>query len=216
MDYTVGQNSKLQGLFLSDASETGEVTMLLRAARGGNASAESALIARVYPRLRRIARGMMSRERCSDVLQPTALVHEAYLRMVGDALEACENRTHFFAIAARVMRQVLVDNARTRGAEKRGGDLERIELEDAIVIGDNKTEQILEVDRLLRKLSTYDKRQEQIVEMKVFAGLTDEEVATVLGTSIRTVKRDWSMAKAWLYGQLAHKTSSRAQRGGLG
>lgn len=192
---------------MSEASQRGEITRLLHALRAGDRNAESALIAKVYPDLRKMARRFMDRERPRHTLQATALVHEAYLRIAGDASTDWENRAHFFAIAARIMRQVLVDHARKWSADKRGSGVQAVEWDETLTIGRTTADEILEMDRLLKKLSGYDPRQEQVVQMKVFAGLSDVEIAAVLGTSTRTVKRDWSMAKAWLHGQLARDIS---------
>lgn len=194
---------------MSETSQGGEITRLLHAIREGDQDAESALIAKVYPDLRKMARRMMGRERPGHTLQATALVHEVYLRIAGETSASWEDRAHFFAVAARLMRQILVDHARTRSAEKRGGGVQCLEWDENLAIGRSTSDEVLELDRLLCKLSGYDPRQGQIVQMKVFAGLSDAEIAAVLGTSTRTVKRDWSMAKAWLHGQLTHNISDR-------
>src|SRR5258708_31003561 len=195
-----------------EGNEEGEITRLLHAIRSGDQRAESALIARVYPDLRRMADRLMNRERSRNTLQATAVVHEAYLRMAGRALGDWENRAHFFAVACRLMRQILVGHARKPTPEKRGGGVQRIDWDDNLAVDETKADEVLEIDRLLQRLSAYDPRQGQIVEMKMFAGLSDLEIATVLGTSTRTVKRDWSMAKAWLHGQLARNVSPRHHR----
>jgi RNA polymerase sigma-70 factor (ECF subfamily) len=197
---------------MSETSQGNDITKLLHAIRAGDQHAESVLIARVYPDLRRMARCLMDRERPRHTLQATALVHEVYMRIAGRDSSDWENRAQFFAVAARLMRQILVDHARKWSAEKRGGGVQCVEWDENLAIGQNTVDEVLEMDRLLRKLSGYDARQEQIVQMKVFAGLSDAEIAAVLGTSTRTVKRDWSMAKAWLHGQLAHNNSPRDHR----
>jgi len=202
---TLGERAKQ----MTETSQAGEITRLLHAIRAGDQDAESTLIAKIYPDLRMMARRLMDRERPRHTLQATALVHEVYLRMAGRAPVDWENRAHFFAVAARLMRQILVDHARKWSAEKRGGGVQYLDWDEDLAIEQSTADEVLEMDRLLHKLSGYDRRQEQIVQMKVFAGLTDAEIAAVLGTSTRTVKRDWSMARAWLHGQLAHNISPR-------
>lgn len=197
---------------MNESGQQGEITKLLHAIRSGDQGAESDLIAKVYPDLHRLASRMMRQERRQHTLQATALVHEAYLRMAGanPGLNNWENRAHFFAISARVMRQVLVDHARRRSAEKRGAGVQCVEWSENLAISETSLDEVLEMDRLLRTLAVYDPRQEQVVEMKVFAGLTDAEIAAVLHVSTRSVKRDWKMAKAWLHGQLRRSISPRA------
>jgi RNA polymerase sigma-70 factor (ECF subfamily) len=197
---------------MNETSQGSDITQLLHAIRAGDEHAESVLIAKVYPDLRRMARRLMDRERPRHTLQATALVHEVYMRIAGRDSSDWENRAQFFAVAARLMRQILVDHARKWSAEKRGGGVQFVEWDENLAIGQNTVDEVLEMDRLLHKLSGYDARQEQIVQMKVFAGLSDAEIAVVLGTSTRTIKRDWSMAKAWLHGQLAHNNSPRDHR----
>jgi RNA polymerase sigma factor (TIGR02999 family) len=188
---------------MAEAPALGDITGLLRAIRAGDRAAEAVLVEKLYPELHRIAGALMRRERSAHTLQTTALVHEAYLRLTNSPSAEIQDRTHFFAIAAHVMRRILVDHARRRDAEKREGQYAAIELEDSFLGVQTDLDQVLEVDALLRKLSTYDARQERVVEMKMFSGMTDEEVAQVLSVNVRTVKRDWKMAKAWLHGQLA-------------
>jgi RNA polymerase sigma-70 factor (ECF subfamily) len=179
-----------------------EITQLLARFRRGDRQAESQLIPLVYGELRHLAAACLSRERRDHTLQPTALVHEAFLRMAGKDQPDWQNRAHFFAIAARLMRQVLVDYARHRGRMKRGGSWERLPLEEALVFSAGKSAELLALDEALDRLAQQDERQCRIVEMKFFAGLSIEEIAEVLETSPRTVKRDWTMARAWLHQEI--------------
>ena len=153
----------------------------------------------------------MAQETPGHTLQPTALVHEVYLRIVGRKT-AWQGRAHFFAVAAHVMRSVLVDYARKRTAQKRGGILPVVSLDDALTISEDKCELALQVDEALDKLAQFDARQARIVEMRYFGGMTEEEVALLLGISTRTVKRDWTMAKAWLAGALTTPGTAQALR----
>ncbi|HMD84612.1 MAG TPA: sigma-70 family RNA polymerase sigma factor [Terriglobia bacterium] len=179
-----------------------EITQLLARFRRGDRQAESQLIPLVYGELRHLAAACLGRERRDHTLQPTALVHEAFLRMAGKDQPDWQNRAHFFAIAARLMRQILVDYARHRGRVKRGGSCERLPLEEALVFSAGKSAELLALDEALDRLAQQDERQCRIVEMKFFGGLSIEEIAAVLETSPRTVKRDWTMARAWLHQQI--------------
>lgn len=179
-----------------------EITGLLTAMRQGDSRARDRLIPIVYQELRKIASRYLRRERGSHTLQTTALVHEAYLRMVGGSHAAWQDRTHFFAVAATVMRRILVDHARSRGAGKRGGRQVRVEWKDALAFVEGRLDEVLAVDEALSRLSRWDARQGQVVELRFFGGLTEAEIADLLGLSLRTVKRDWSLARAWLRAEL--------------
>jgi len=144
----------------------------------------------------------MRGERADHTLQPTALVHETYLKLVEQREPNFKNRAHFFAVAARMMRRILIDHARTRLSSKRGGGQMAIPIEDSLHLRTDTPVGLLAVDDALRRLATFDSRQEQIVEMRFFGGLRVEEIAEVLGISTRTVEREWTMARAWLYDQL--------------
>jgi RNA polymerase sigma factor (TIGR02999 family) len=170
--------------------------------RNGNPSAQSQLIDLVYPELRRMASLYMSRERRDHTLQPTALVHEAYMRIAGQQEQVWQNRNHFFAVASQVMRQVLVDHARRYAAAKRGGGAAHVDFEESLAFDRRNTHLVLEIDEALNKLAQWDGRQAEVVVFRIFGGLTEEEIADVLKISARTVKRDWRMAKAWLRGVL--------------
>lgn len=179
-----------------------DISQLLVRLRNGDDSAEAELIPRIYPELRRLAAGCLQRERREHTLQPTALVNEVFLRLAGAREIEWQSRSHFFAVASRVMRRILVDYARERNAAKRGGGLRPVELEDALIVSDEQSALVLSVHEALDRLSKLDKRQAQVVEMRFFGGLSEEEIAAVLGISARTVKRDWTIARAWLHAEL--------------
>ena len=184
--------------------ESSEVTVLLQSWRGGDPCALDQLTPLVYRELRRMAAGYLRQERGDHTLQPTALVHEAYLRLIDQRIADCHTRAQFFAIAANLMRQILVGHAKRHRAVKRGGG-NKVALEDA---GGAAVQQQPEVDLIalneaLEKLAKLDPRQSRIVELRFFGGLTEEEIAEVLGVSPITVKRDWRIARAVLHDQLA-------------
>jgi RNA polymerase sigma factor (TIGR02999 family) len=156
----------------------------------------------VYPELRRFAANIMRGERVNHTLQPTALVHEAYMKLVDDARVPWENRVHFLAIAGRAMRQILVDHARKVSAAKRGGDRQRVTLESMLEDAGAEPLEVLAVHDALERFAAMDERAARVVELKMFAGLTMPEIAQALGVSERTVHGDWSMAKMWLSREL--------------
>ena len=178
-----------------------EVTRLLAAHRGGDFDALERLLPIVYAELKRLAAGRLRRERPGHTLQPTALVHEAYIRLAGGG-PRFENRAHFFGIAARVMRQVLVDHARASGREKRGGDRVRVTLRDEAVGAGEREFDLVALDEALERLAARDAGAAHVVELRYFAGLSIEETAEALGISPATVKRDWAVAKAFLRREL--------------
>jgi RNA polymerase sigma factor (TIGR02999 family) len=185
--------------------ESGDLTELLSKMRGDDRAAGQVLPL-VYRELRRIAAGMMRRERPGHTLQPTAVVHEAYMRLIAGAQPTAENRAHFFALAARAMRQVLVDHARRKLAAKRGGEMRvREELEDGIAITTQQSEEILAIHEALEKLQALDDRQARIVEMHYFGGDSVEDITVALGISERTVKRELQSARLFLKKQLEPK-----------
>jgi RNA polymerase sigma-70 factor, ECF subfamily len=189
-------------LIIFAMSETaGEITQLLQALRSGSAGAEDRLVEAIYPHLRRIAQGHMRRERGDHTLQPTALIHEAYLRLAGKDVD-WQSRAHFFGVAAQVMRQILVDYARQRRAEKRGGGVQKVNIDDVNFGAGEPWEKMLALDQALSRLSEWDARIGRVVELRFFGGLSEEETAQVTGTSVRTVKRDWSLARAWLHSEI--------------
>jgi RNA polymerase sigma factor (TIGR02999 family) len=180
-----------------------EITELIADVRRGDNVAAEDLFRRVYRELRQLAANYMRRERRDHTLQPTALVHEAYLRVLKERDVSYENRAHFFGVAANVMRRILVDHARAHRAEKRGGRDVKVTLEDTPAIAVENFDYILDVDEALDRLAVLDPRQARIVELRFFAGLSVEQTAEVLGVTSRTVVRDWRVARAWLQRELA-------------
>jgi RNA polymerase sigma-70 factor, ECF subfamily len=185
-----------------DHAASADVTVLLAQLAGGDEQAASRLVPLVYSELRRMAARYMRRERVDHTLQTTALVHEAYLKLVEQTSASWENRAHFFGVAAQVMRHLLIDHARGHLREKRGGGLPVLQLDEGLVFSPEQSSELLDVDAALQRLTQLDPRQGKIVELRFFGGLTVEETAAVLGISPKTVKRDWSVAKAWLHGEL--------------
>ena len=177
---------------------SGEATRLLLQWRAGDQTAFDKLLPIVYEELRQLASRCMRAERSGHMLQTTALVHEAYLRLVDQSDPNCETRNHFFAVAAQVMRHVLVDHARARSRAKRGGGVAELPLEDVAVISPERSEELLAVDAALESLMSFDVRKGRIFELRHFGGLSVDEAAQVLQVSPATVARDWRMAKAWL------------------
>ncbi len=177
----------------------GEITQLLQRWNGGDTGALDELAPLVYDELRRIAQFQMRKERSGHTLQRTALVHEAFLRLLQDSPLDLQNRDQFFGVAARLMRRILVDHARRRLTEKRGGGLDPVPLDTALQIGGRPMEELLDVDRTLEELAAIDPNRAQIVEFRYFGGLELPEIAGLLGVSLSTVKRDWTAAKLWLH-----------------
>jgi RNA polymerase sigma factor (TIGR02999 family) len=185
-----------------------DVTQLLDAVSAGDSRAAGELLPLVYDQLRKLARARMSREKAGATLQPTALVHEAYLRLVGDHDVKWENRGHFFAAAARAMRRILVERARHRGRQKRGGGMKRVEIADDALAVEPPSDDLLALDEVLDRLEQYDPRKSDVVMLRYFAGLTIEETAAALGISPATVKNEWAFARAWLHRELRKGDSS--------
>jgi RNA polymerase sigma factor (TIGR02999 family) len=182
---------------------TGEVTQILVELRQGNREAEERLIPLVYDELRRIAAIHLRHEARQHSLQPTALVHEAYLRLTRIQEIDWQSRSHFFAVSATLMRRILVDHARAGRAHKRGDGWDAVSLNEALLPAPERGPEILALDDALKELALLDERQSKIVEMRFFAGMSEEEIGGVLGVSARTVKRDWRVAKAWLFKELS-------------
>jgi RNA polymerase sigma-70 factor, ECF subfamily len=182
--------------------QVGEVTRLLCDLRSGRKDVEAPLFSLVYDELRHIASSYFRNERRDHTLQPTALVHEAYLRLVDQSEQNFHNRAHFIGIGAHLMRQILVDHARKHLADKRGGSEQPITLDENVMGGFMVSDELLALDEALSRLETLDSRQSQIVEMRFFGGLTEEEIAGHFGVSVRTIKRDWSVARAWLSAEI--------------
>jgi RNA polymerase sigma-70 factor, ECF subfamily len=184
---------------------TSDITQMLRRIRLGDLSAETELFPAVHSELRRLARSYLRRERPGHTLQPTALVNEAYIKLVGLRNAEYKDRSHFFAIAAKIMRHILTDHARRRSSAKRGGSLIPVSLEGSASFGDQDDEMILDLDLALVRLADFAPRQARVVEMRFFGGMSEDEIAETLSLSSRTIKRDWLVAKAWLYGELSPK-----------
>jgi RNA polymerase sigma-70 factor, ECF subfamily len=184
------------------SSPVGEITLLLSDLQQGNAEAGSKLMPLVYAQLRQIAAHHFRSERPDHTLQPTALVHEAYLRLVKPGRVPWKDRAHFFRIAARAMRQILVEWARKRNAEKRGGGQVKINLDKALVFSPEEPGQFLALEGALIRLKEFAPRQSRIVELRLFGGLSVRETAEALGVGITTVKSEWHLAKAWLRREL--------------
>ena len=175
------------------------VTELLARWRSGDQNALDALMPLVYSELRQLAQHYLRRERSDHTLQSTALVHEAYLRLAGQSAPQWQNRAHFFGIAAHLMRQILVEHARGRGAAKRGGGATRMTLDESLAIARQKDVDVIVLDKALQDLTELDAQQGRIVELRFFGGLTIEDTSEVLGISPATVKREWVTARAWLF-----------------
>lgn len=183
-------------------SDDDSITGLLAQLRQGNREAEARLMSQVYDELRRLARAHMRKERLNHSLQATDLVGMAYERLAQESHPNWQNRAHFFAVASKVMRQILVDHARRRRAQKRGGENIRVTLTEAIARAEDHTVDVLALNEALERLEELDPRQARVVELHYFSGLNHEEISLVLGISSRTVKRDWEMARSWLWIQL--------------
>lgn len=178
------------------------VVHLLRSVRGGSDGAIDELLPVVYEELRRLASAYLNHERRDHTLQPTALVHEAYLRLVGQRSIGCEDRTQFFAAASTVMRRVLVDHARARKAAKRGGGRAKTSLDEALACFEERAYDLIALNDALARLASIDERKSRVVELRFFGGLTVKEVSDVVGAPVRTIEREWTLAKAWLRGEL--------------
>lgn len=179
-----------------------EISDLLHRLAAGDKSAEAELVPSVYAELKRLAAGFLRRERPDHTLQPTALVHEAYLKLAGQQVPHWQDRSHFFAMAATVMRRILTDHARQHRALKRGAGQIDLKLEDLQLAGEGERELIQDLDEALNRLALFAPRQALVVELRFFGGMTEDEIAIHLAVCSRTIKRDWTIAKAWLYGEL--------------
>jgi RNA polymerase sigma factor (TIGR02999 family) len=180
-----------------DASE------LLAAIRNGDPSQMARLVDLVYDDLRRLARHYLRRESAGHTLQPTALVHEAFLKLIDQTRVDWRDRSHFFAVGAQAMRRILVNHAKARGRMKRGGGKQKLPLDEALTVSIDDDDQILALDEALEKLAAMDERRARIIELRFFGGLNVEETAAVLGVSKRTVEREWSACRAWLRRELS-------------
>lgn len=189
---------------VTNNSPDNNVTKLLIKLTDGNEAVLEDLLPLIYDELRQLASRYLRRERRDHTLQPTALVHEAYMKLVDQTQVRWQNRAHFFGVAAQIMRRILVDHARRHTAEKRGGAAEVLPLEEEILVvaSDEKGVELLALDEALENLAKIDPQKSKIVELRYFGGLSVEETAEVMGVSAITIKRQWRMAKAWLYGQI--------------
>jgi RNA polymerase sigma factor (TIGR02999 family) len=195
-------------------TSTNEITKLLHNWQGGDSAALDALVPVVYKELRRLAHCELRKERPNHTLQSAALVHEAYFRLLGQNPPQWESRTHFFAIAAQLMRQILVDYARRRRASKRGSGVCMLTLEDAVALPQRKDKDVdvIALDDALNTLAELDPRQSRVVELRFFAGLSLEETSEVMGIATATVQRDWTAARAWLHREISRRPVSRRPR----
>lgn len=182
--------------------QSNQVTKLLHDWSQGNKGALDQLMPVVYSELRRLANSYLRSERPDHTLQATALIHEAYLRLIDQNTPRWESRAHFFGVAARLMRQILVDHARSRAAVRRGGDQQRISLDDALLFSEDQAADLVAFDEALGRLAALDERKSRIIEMRSFGGMSVEETAEALGVSAPTIKRDLRLAKAWLRREL--------------
>ena len=182
-----------------------EITRMLLELTDGNEEVVNQILPHIYDELRRLASSYLRRERSNHTLQPTALVHEAYMKLIDQSRVKWQNRAHFFGIAAQVMRRILMDHARKHTAEKRGGEAELLPIEEEIlIVSHDKSAELIALDDALQQLAEMDERKAKIVELRYFGGLSIEETAEVLGVSVPTVNREWRMAKAWLYSEIAN------------
>lgn len=184
-----------------------EVTVFLKAWSGGDREAADSLMALVYKEMRKLAASYLQKQRSDHTLQPTALVHEAYLKLIDASQINWQDRAHFFAVAAQTMRNILVDHARGVAADKRGGGAQKIALDEAVGLSENKEVDLIDLDEALQMLARQDETQSRIIELRFFGGLTIEETAEVLKISPATVKREWTMARAWLFRQMNSSAS---------
>ena len=181
-----------------------EITRMLIELTDGNQEVVNQILPHIYDELKRLASSYLRRERVNHTLQPTALVHEAYMKLIDQKRVQWQNRAHFFGIAAQVMRRILMDHARKHQADKRGGEAEKLPIEEEIlVVSHEKSAELIALDDALQTLAGIDEQKAKIVELRYFGGLSIEETAEVMGVSVPTINRQWRMAKAWLYSQIA-------------
>src|SRR5262245_54939 len=180
-----------------------QVTLLLRDVKGGDSTALDRLVPIVYEELRRLAAHYLSDEREAHTLQPTAVVHEAYMRLVGQEMPDFESRSHFFGVAAHLMRQILVDHARRHRSQKRGGGVVPVPLDDAVVFAPDRSDDVVAMDEALTALSGVDERKSRVIELRYFGGLSVEETARALNVSVGTIGREQRLAEAWLHRALS-------------
>lgn len=181
------------------------ISLILKDWSSGNQAAVDQLMPAIYDELKKIAAQYLRKERSDHTLQPTELAHEAYLKLIDISNVNWQDRAHFFAVSAQVIRHILVDHARAKATDKRGGAAERIVLDEAISFSNEQDTDLLALDEALKELATFDEQQSKIVELRFFGGLTIEETASVLRLSPATIKREWTLAKAWLHKNLSGK-----------
>jgi RNA polymerase sigma factor (TIGR02999 family) len=189
---------------------SGEITQLLLAWGGGDETALERLMPLVHVELKRLAKRYMNRQRSGHTLQTTALVNEAYLRLIDSSRVQWQNRAHFFAISAQLMRRILVDAARAKQNLKRGGGAQLVALDEAPDVFSEQAAELVALDDALKALASFSPRLCQVVELRYFGGLSEEETAEVLKTSTRTIRRDWKLARTWLYRELSRETNDDA------
>ena len=187
------------------AASSPEITALLAAWGNGDQAALDLLMPLVYDELRRMAHRYLGRERVGHTLQSAALVNEAYLKLLGERQMDWQNRAHFFAVAAQAMRQILVDYARTRNRDRRGGGAQRVSLVEALAVASEETAELVALDDALNGLAVFDERKSKVAELRFFGGLSVEETAAVLKVSVQTVLRDWGISKSWLAREMGEK-----------
>ena len=194
---------------MTETVRSTRVTLLLRRLSGGDQDALTELMPLMYGELHSLASSYLRRERPDHTLQTTALVHEAYLRLVNQNDAQWNERGHFLAVAAQIMRRILVDHARRRKSDKRGGPVAKLPLEEALVVVNGQSEEIMMLDDLLSRLAKIDAKEAQIVELRFFGGLSVEETAAAIGVSPTTVKREWSVARKWLAREMGRSNTER-------
>lgn len=182
-----------------------EITQLLQKCSEGDELAIEQLMPMVYEELHKMAKKFMSNQRSDQTLQTTALIHEAYLKLVGKEKQSWSNRAHFFNIAAQSMRHILIDYLRQRQSQKQGGIFQKVQLDEAILVSDERAAGLVELDEALTRLAEFNERKSRVVELKYFGGLTNEEIAKVLNVTIKTVIRDWQFARSWLLRELSNQ-----------
>ena len=193
---------------MSAPTSSHQVTELLARWRDGDSGALASLIPIVYSELRKLARSYLRRERTDHTLQSAALVHEAYVRLAGNSSPEWQNRTHFFGVAARLMREILVEHARSRAAVKRGDGVPRLALNEALTVPQQRDVDVILLDDALQRLAEFDERQCRIVELRFFAGLTIEETSEALGISAATESREWTIARLWLRREIGRTSTT--------
>ena len=187
-----------------------QITERLIAWSSGDVAALDDVIRAVYQELRQMADRYLRKERSEHTLQPTALVHEAYLRLIDQTQVSWQNRAHFFGVAAQMMRRILIDHAKTKHREKRGGAVSPLPLDEALDLSQGRASELVALDDALKSFADIDERKSRVVELRFFGGLSVEETADVLQVSPQTVLRDWKLAKAWLYQEINHETHDSA------